>query len=131
MQNMLDDLAAELPEEFFKDLNGGIVLLPEAKLSPEARANDLYILGTYHRSYSMGRYISIYYGSFEKLFEDYSEEMMKKELRKVLRHEFTHHMESLAGERELEKDDDRRMAQYLAGKHNYPRRKLKSHEWDD
>lgn len=114
MQEMLDKLAEELPQEFFQELNGGIVLMPEAKLSPEACANDLYIMGTYHHSYSMGRYISIYYGSFEALFPESSVDVLKVELRKVLRHEFTHHMESLAGEDDLEKDDDRKMREYKA-----------------
>ena len=46
-REMLEELAAELPEPFFRELNGGISLLPEAKLSPIARAEDLYIMGEY------------------------------------------------------------------------------------
>ena len=30
---MLDEIAAELPQEFYKDLNGSIILLPEVKLT--------------------------------------------------------------------------------------------------
>ena len=36
VQDMLDDLAEEMPEIFYKDLNGGILLLPEAMISPYA-----------------------------------------------------------------------------------------------
>jgi hypothetical protein len=109
---MLDELAAELPEQFYKELNGGILLLPDRKLSPEAVNGDLYTLGEYCCSYSMGRYINIYYGSFAALYGNLSPEEIKAELRATLRHEFTHHLESLAGEKDLEEDDERQLAQY-------------------
>jgi hypothetical protein len=112
MEEMLDELAAELPEQFYRELNGGILLLPEARLSPEALDNDLYTLGEYHYSYSMGRYITIYYGSFKALFGHLPPEELKAELRGTLRHEFTHHLESLAGEKDLEIEDERQLAQY-------------------
>jgi hypothetical protein len=113
MQDILDELAEELPPIFYKELNGGILLLPEEKLSRYARSDDLYILGEYRRSAGMGRYIIIYYGSFIALFGHLSEEKMTRELRKTLRHEFTHHLESLAGEDGLEKEDDEFMRGYL------------------
>jgi len=40
----------------------------------------------------------------------------KKELEITLKHELTHHLESLAGERDLEKEDDRFMEDYLFGR---------------
>ena len=36
----------------------------------------------------------------------------KEELRNVLIHEFTHHLESLVGERDLEIEDARELAKY-------------------
>ena len=60
MQTMLDDIAAEFPPEFFAELNGGIVLLCEAKHHVEDIDGELYTLGMYHRGGGMGRYISIY-----------------------------------------------------------------------
>ncbi|MDR2157438.1 MAG: metallopeptidase family protein [Clostridiales Family XIII bacterium] len=113
MQDILDELAEELPPIFYRDLNGGILLLPEAQLSRYARAEDLYVLGEYRHSRGMGRYIVIFYGSFIALFGDRSGEVMKRELRKTLRHEFTHHLESLAGEDDLGKEDDEFMRGYL------------------
>lgn len=114
MQDMLEEITEEVPEAFFKDLNGGILLLPEAKLSKEARHNDLYTLGEYVSDHSMGRYIIIYYGSFSKLFKDASIRSMRRQLRETLFHEFTHHLERLAGERGLEIKDQEQMERYLA-----------------
>ena len=109
---MLDELAEELPPEFYEKLNGGILLLPQAKLHPEGRADDLYILGEYHHNFTMGRYIVIYYGSFEQIYGHLSEEKFKEQLRKTLRHEFTHHIESLAGDRGLEIKDKEKLNEY-------------------
>jgi len=111
-QIMLDEIAEELPEGIFKELNGGILLLPQAKMSPHAVANDLYILGEYHVGWSMGRLIYIYFGSFERLFGHLEGEAFKAQLRKTLFHEFTHHLESLAGEKGLEIQDEIDLAKY-------------------
>ena len=102
--HILDELAAELPAEFFRHLNGGIVLLPQSKLHrASADARRLYILGEYHHEpLGLGRYIAIYYGSFRRVHGHEPPDTQTAHLRETLRHEFTHHMESLAGERGLE-----------------------------
>jgi hypothetical protein len=74
--------------------------------------NDLFTLGEYHYSYSMGRYICMYYGSFAALYGHLPPEEFKVQLRETLRHEFTHHLESLAGEKDLEIEDERQLAKY-------------------
>jgi len=122
---MLDEIAEALPHEFYEKLNGGILLLPNAKLHPNHRNSDLYIMGMYHYSSNMGRYIEIYYGSFEKLYPDISNEQFKQKLKKTLLHEFTHHIESLAGERDLEIKDARRMQRYKQQKSRYINKKKK------
>ncbi len=111
VEKILGELAAELPEEFYKELNGGIMLLPQVKYSPVSKG--LFIMGEYHRSRSLGRYIVMYYGSFEKVYGGLSVERLKDQLRKTLRHEFRHHVESLAGERGLEIEDEKAIAEYL------------------
>jgi hypothetical protein len=111
-QLMLDEIAEELPPEFFKELNGGILLLPERKISPHAREDDLYIMGEYHHSTSMGRMITIYFGSFQQLYPETTAPRMKKKLKDTLLHEFTHHLESLAGERGLEIKDREQLIRY-------------------
>jgi len=112
-QDILDEVAEGLPQEFYKELNGGISLLPDVRKSREPWADSLYILGQYAHTQSMGRYIEIYFGSFLQVFgEDVSREKLAKELRKTLLHEFTHHLESLAGENALEKEDERQLWRY-------------------
>ncbi|GAB1476628.1 metallopeptidase family protein [Bacillota bacterium] len=113
VEKMLEEIAGELPQEFYKELNGGILLLPEAKLNRTGLRRDLYTMGEYRAGGSMGRYIIIYYGSFEKLYGDLDRESLKNKLAHTLKHEFTHHLESLAGERGLEKKDEEFMRNYL------------------
>ena len=110
---LLDEMAEEFPEEFYAELNGGISLLPEAREDPEGE--DLYIMGEYCND-MMGRYIVLYYGSFAALarLEDWTEEDWEDELYTTLSHEFTHHIEGLAGERGLEIRDELEMEQYRA-----------------
>ena len=113
MEEMLDEIAVGFPQELYRELNGGIVLLPEAKLNPVSSKNDLYILGEYHRDGNMGRYITIYYGSFMRIYGHLGKESLKEQLIHTLKHEFTHHVESLAGERGLEIKDARYLADYF------------------
>jgi len=113
MGEILDLLAEELPEEFYKELNGGIVLTPEIKKSPYG--DDLTIMGEYVRS-NLGRGIVIYGGSINSVYGRLPEEQMTEQLREVLRHEFTHHIESLAGERGLEIKDEEQIRQYMERK---------------
>ena len=112
VEEMLDEIATELPIEFYRELNGGILLLPEAELHPESGSEPLYVMGQYHRSITMGRYIVIYYGSFERAYGHLTPDELREQLKRVLVHEFTHHMESLAGERGLEIKDEEHMDAY-------------------
>jgi hypothetical protein len=114
-EEMLGGLAAELPDILFRDLNQGIVVLDREKLHPKSVGNELYIIGEYQRSI-LGSGIVIYYLSFMKVYGNLPEEGQKAELRRVLRHEFRHHWEFLAGERALEVEDEHEIARYLEGK---------------
>ena len=62
INDMLDEIALELPEGLFRELNGGVNLLDEIKKSSKDPEGGLYTLGEYRRD-QMGRYIVIYYGS--------------------------------------------------------------------
>lgn len=116
VQIILDEIAEEMPPELYKDLNGGIILLPQVKLHKKSVGNDLYVVGEYHYERISGRYIVVYYGSVEKLYGNLSRGMLKNKLRSVLKHEFLHHLESLAGERQLEIEDEQKLKKYLKNK---------------
>ena len=104
---LLDDMAEEFPPVFLNELNGGVCLLPEARPDPEFPPGEMYILGEYCND-MMGRYINLYYGSFAALAEreEWTQEDWEDELWETFSHEFTHHMEGLAGERGLEIKDE-------------------------
>ena len=112
---MLDEIAMELPEEVFRDLNGGVSLLAETKQSDKDPEGGLYTLGEYRRD-QMGRYIVIYYGSLCAVHGGSTEKNMRKHLRRVLTHELTHHLESMAGERDLEIEDAKDLHNYISRK---------------
>ena len=117
VNEMLDEIAAELPGEIFRDLNGGVSLLAETKRSDRDPSGGLYTLGEYRRD-QMGRYIVIYYGSLCAAYGNSSPKKMRKHLRDVLTHELTHHLESLAGDRSLEKQDAEDIYDYFDRKYN-------------
>ncbi|MCL1914872.1 MAG: metallopeptidase family protein [Eubacteriaceae bacterium] len=110
VEAMLDEICEELPAVFFKHLNGGVLLLEEAKTKREG-SGLLYVMGQYHNN-NMGRYIYIFYGSFARLYPDATMREIRENLKDVLLHEFTHHLESLAGIRSLEQQDEQDMERF-------------------
>lgn len=118
MENMLAMVAEKLPEELFERLNGGILLLPQSKLHADSVGSDLYILGEYHRDAQMGKYIAIYYGSFERVYGYLTPEELMDKLESTVKHEFRHHLETMGGERGLEVEDEQYIEQYLRERKN-------------
>jgi len=112
---ILDELVCELPECFFQDLNLGVVVLDEAKRHPKSAEKDLFVMGEYHSSPSMGRGIVIYYGSFCRVYGNLNAKAMRLKLRETLRHEFRHHLEGLSGIHDLEVIDRDSIEKYLRG----------------
>lgn len=102
--DILEEVYEEFPQPLFDQLNGGVLLLEDEVPDPDA-GEDVYIMGEYCHD-EMGRYINIYYGSFAALFREEEREVWVDELRTTLRHELTHHIEGLAGERGLERWDE-------------------------
>lgn len=115
--SVLDEIAMTLPTEFYRELNGGVNLLPGIKLHPESRdSGNLYIMGEYVCDpRGLGRYINIYYGSFVQVYGYADPERRRQELQNILVHEFTHHLESLAGEKGLERKDADAMEKFRRG----------------
>ena len=107
---VLDEAADALPEEIYRDLNGGVNLIRGVRTDEYG----LLIMGTYNVN-QMGRYVEIYYGSFRRKYPDAPPEKCARELVRTLKHELTHHIESLAMDRSLEKWDEQHVAELLAG----------------
>lgn len=112
--------AAQLPQDLFIGLNGGVVISERAKLHKKSLpGRPLYIMGEYHYGGGEGRYITLYYGSFRAVHGTDSPEELAERVKAVLLHEFRHHLETRAGEHDLEYEDDASIAEYL--EENAPR----------
>ena len=110
---IVEELSAEIPLEFFEELNGGIIVLEECRVNPHAKNDDLIVLGEYHHSSVVGNHIVIYYGSFMKLYGHFTRGNLKARTRKTLRHEFRHHLERRSGLKDLEIEDRVNLLKYL------------------
>lgn len=115
MRELVAQCMDEIPEALYRELNLGVVLEERAKPHPLRQGDDLYILGEYHRT-RLGRQIVLYYGSFERLFSYMDEKQLKARIRKTLRHEFQHHLEFLAGDSSLVKQDTLELERYFTRK---------------
>jgi len=115
-KQILEELLDELPEAFFRELSGGVIV-SEAAVSPDyARGHELYTMGHY-AIWSGVRQIVIYKGSFDRVHPFAGREETKNLLRGVVRHEFRHHLEFLAGIHDassLEAQDEREKRAYLS-----------------
>jgi len=118
--DILEEVAHEMPEDLYKRLNGGVILLPEEKLHPESTDHyPLFIMGEYHIGH-IGRYINIYYGSFMRICSHLPVELLRERMEHTLKHELLHHVESLAGEKGLEIEDEIRLNKYRSRIKRYP-----------
>lgn len=106
------DIADTFPKDFFRELSGGVMVRRRRRIHPAAEDHDLFVLGEYHRDRYLGRFVVLYYGSFEACFGYVGEEELREQIRRVLLHEFRHHLESLAGERDLEIEDAIEISRY-------------------
>ena len=82
----------------------------------ELQGNDLYTMGQY-QIYSGIRQIVMFRGSFNSAHPNVDLFEAKKLLRGILRHEFRHHLEFLAGihnSSSLEAEDERMKWEYLS-----------------
>jgi hypothetical protein len=108
--------AEKLPEAIFRQLNLGIGVVERAKTENHSTpGRPLYVLGEYRWHHAMGRGIIIYYGSFARAFPYVQDEAaLTSEIERVLKHELTHHLESLAGARDLEIADAKFLTDYVS-----------------
>ena len=115
MGDLLEEIVQQFPAPFFAALDGGVQLEEQALPDPDFPHGQMYILGEYCHDL-LGRYIVLYYGSFAALAqqEDWTDAVWEEELYTTLAHEFTHHIEGLAGERGLEIQDTLDLEEYRA-----------------
>lgn len=115
-KKIISELLDELPEAFFRELTGGVIVSEALMIPDYARDNDLYTLGHY-RIFSGVRQIVMYKGSFDRVYPEAEEAEARELLRGVLRHEFRHHLEFLSGIHDassLEAQDEREKRAYLS-----------------
>lgn len=111
VEELLNEIYEEIPEKYWKNLTGGIVISEDIKYHPEDKDNHLIILGQYERG-RWGNRITIFYGSFMENFWDLTREELKEKLWDTLTHELTHHLEFEARENDLELEDLRQLENY-------------------
>ncbi|MBO4377960.1 MAG: hypothetical protein J5889_03300 [Clostridia bacterium] len=114
-KRIISELLDELPEEFFRDLTGGVIVSEASVIPDYAQGNDLYTMGMY-KIYSGIHQIVMYKGSFDRVYHYADAAQAKDILRGILRHEFRHHLESLGGihnASSLEAQDAREKRAYL------------------
>lgn len=102
--HLLDQASAALPRAIYRDLNLGIGVVDKARRTHRTRdGRPVYTLGEYHVHGIMGRGIVLYYGSFARVYPGLEDEQEAlRIISGVLKHELTHHLESLAGDHTLE-----------------------------
>lgn len=116
LKRLADEVAGEIPEEMLKHLHGGISMSDGSKLHKGSDPHKpLYILGEYCNSSSIGRHIILYGGSIDRVYGAFSDDALKKELERIIKHELTHHWESLSGTRDLEIYDAEMLEKYKDG----------------
>lgn len=116
LRKLADEAAREIPEELLMHLHGGISMSDKSKLHKSSDPNKpLYILGEYCNSSSIGRHIILYGGSIDRVYGTLSDDALKKELDRIIKHELTHHWESLSGTRDLEIYDADKIRKYKNG----------------
>lgn len=113
---IISELMDELPEAFFRELTGGVILSEALAIPDYAKGDDLCTLGQYQVCYGV-RQIVMFKGSFDRLYPQADETEAREILRGILRHEFRHHIEFVGGIRNassLEAEDARKKRAYLA-----------------
>ena len=85
-RQIVEELLEELPEEFFRELTGGVIVSENVLVPGYAQGDDLYTMGLYS-VFSGVRQIIIYKGSFDRVYPDAEPAQAKDILRGVVRHD--------------------------------------------
>ena len=115
-RDIVSELLDELPPEFFRELSGGVTVSEALVIPDYARGDDLYTLGQYQVSPGI-RQITMFKGSFDRVYPQADAAEARRLLRGILRHEFRHPLEYLGGvhnSSSLEAEDEREKQAYLS-----------------
>ena len=91
-------LDQEIPPVLLEGLNLGVIVRPNLERSKDE--SNFIIMGLYVQN-KLGRQIILYYGSFLHFFKNRSVNAWKKKIEGTIKHELTHHIEALAGQKDL------------------------------
>ena len=119
-RNIVSELMDEFPEEFYRELTGGVIVSEALVIPDYASGNDLFTMGQYQISAGV-RQIILFKGSFDRVYPRADDEEARAILRGILRHEFRHHIESIGrihNSASLEAEDERRKQEYLLHQKN-------------
>ncbi len=79
----------------------------------------LYVLGHYHRhSHLQGPTVTLYFGSFRKVFRGAAPRVIRREIARTIAHELLHHWEAESGYDALG-DEDRKKLHHWAARMGY------------
>ena len=84
-KTIVSELMDELPEEFFRELTGGVVVSKAMVFPDYARGNDICIMGQY-QVFSGVRQIVMFKGSFDRVYPQADVREARRILRGVLRY---------------------------------------------
>lgn len=110
-EEILEELIEEMPQGLVESLDGGVIIEEDIMYHPDSKEDDLICLGAYRHD-MLGSSIVMYYGSFMEMYWDLVREDFKEKIKNTLYHEFTHHVEYLSGERDLEISDEKYLKKY-------------------
>ena len=100
-----------IPERFKRGVNN-FFADPRALRHPGPNLG-LYILGHYHTDKAgLGPCVTLYYGSFRKVYRRTTVKRIRREIVKTLAHELLHHWELQAGINPLGEEDARQLARW-------------------
>ncbi|EKP95524.1 metallopeptidase family protein [Thermaerobacter subterraneus] len=105
-----EEIVDRLPPRLLQELEGGVQIDPKARRIP-SDPPGVYLLGEYITEPYLGRFIRIYYGSFERVLAGEPAGVWYAELEETILHELQHHVEGLAGVDWLGLEDLRQLQQ--------------------
>ncbi len=102
---------ARIPEKYKRGVNQ--FFLEKKACRHPGSFLGLYVLGHYHSFHSnVGPAVTLYYGSFRKVFRRINERALRLQIAKTIAHELLHHWEWQSGIDPLGEEDRRKLVRW-------------------